>query len=246
MKIVVSKANFGGRNSVKWHNLFEKDPRGEVGYYYFTDQSMSSEPVHELRERGVSVAEINFNNCIIDHPLGNLEYQKRRQAKLYKIMPDLFVGGADYYIWMDAYFEMAMNPIDIITNSGFDKSDSHIAFFKHSSRDCLFDEMDLIKDISYDSSSSLDLKRMFYQNPNFQYPKNNGLYECTCFIMKNTFESKLIRMEWLNHMNRFSSRDQVSLPFVLTQLNQEPHILEGKILPGKPGDNPYFISSGNN
>ena len=81
MKIVVSKANFGGRNSVKWHNLFEKDPRGEVGYYYFTDQSMSSEPVHELRERGVSVAEINFNNCIIDHPLGNLEYQKKEDRR---------------------------------------------------------------------------------------------------------------------------------------------------------------------
>jgi hypothetical protein len=234
MKIAIIKANFGHRNSVFW----QKTPSFEgVDYHYFTDHQ-------NISLRNVTTHYINYNNCLLDTPVGTNKFKCRRKAKLYKILPDLFLPNYDYYIWMDAYFEIKCSPQLIIHHSKLDKSDSNFCFFKHSERDCVYEEAQLIKKIKYDDTSMVDFQMESYKNC-FSYPEKNGLYECTCFVFKNTEKSKCIRMEWMNHINRFSSRDQLSIPFVLRQFDETPIILEGRILPGREGDNPYFISAGN-
>ena len=41
-------------------------------------------------------------------------YANRRNAKIYKIMPHLFVPGYDYYIWVDATHAVKMDPKEIV------------------------------------------------------------------------------------------------------------------------------------
>ncbi len=240
MKIAIVKSNFGSRNSVFWNNL----PKIEnIDYYYFTD-SNDEISKNNLKTRGINVINVNQDNCFIDSPVGSTRFRSRRQGKIYKILPDIFIPNYDYYIWMDAYFELKNDPRLIILNTGFDTSVSNFCLFKHSQRNCVYEEAELIKQINYDDTSVVDFQMMAYKSA-FNYPANNGLYECTCFIFKNNDKSKYIRLEWFNHINRFSSRDQLSLPFVLNQFKEKPIILEGKILPGNAQDNPYFISAGN-
>jgi len=240
MSIAVVKANFGTRNSVFWHNTPKIDG---VDYHYFTD-STDKESLSSLISRGVYVHEVNLNNCILDTPVGTNRFKTRRQAKLYKLIPDLFIANYEYYIWLDAYFELKINPVEIVKQTGLNTSSYNFAFFKHSARNCIYEEANIIKSINYDDQKMVDFQMMCY-NTSFNYPTNNGLYECTCFAFKNNNRSKLIRLEWLNHINRFTSRDQLSLPFVLNLFNEVPSIIPGKILPGTLTDNPYFISGGN-
>lgn len=239
--ITVSKSCFGKRNTPHWQNVFADS---NVKYNYFTDDDISGQVYREMIDRGVNVQNVDDNNCTIDAPLGTASFRSRRKAKLYKIIPDMFDCGSEYYIWMDAYFELKMSPQEIITKSGFADSDSPVALFKHSQRDCVYEEMDVLKNIKYDHAPALDMQKIFYES-SLKHPENGGLYECTCMIFDNSIKSKLFRLEWLSHINRFSSRDQVSLPVILRQMNITPHILEGKILPGFGDDNPYFVSLGN-
>lgn len=240
MKIAVIKSNFGNRNSIFWQNISNLD---SVDYHYFTD-SNDIVSKNNLIGNGVHVHTVNYNNCLLDTPVGTHKFRTRRQAKIYKILPDLFAPSYDYYIWMDAYFEIKSHPVDIIQNSGLIESNSNFAFFRHGERDCIYTEAELIKKINYDDRSTVDMQMMTYRSA-FSYPENNGLYECTCYVFKNTEKSKHIRVEWLNHINRFSSRDQLSLPFILHSFNESPVVLAGRILPGRETDNPYFVSGGN-
>jgi hypothetical protein len=60
-----------------------------------------------------------------------------------------------------------------------------------------------------------------------KYPKNNGLYELPCSIRKNTEIINKMNLMWWEIICRYSSRDQISLPYVLHKLNIQPLILEG-------------------
>jgi hypothetical protein len=237
MKIAVVKANFGGRNSIFWDNV----PQIEgVSYNYFTTEEADTTNLPD----NVNIISVKENNCILDRPTGMDRYRSRRQAKLYKILPDLFLPDYDYYIWMDAYFELYSDPRYVIDSSGITEDGKNFAFFKHSQRDCLYEEGELIREINYDCRQIVESQLRSYKSC-FEYPENNGLYECTCFIFKNTQKSKHVRLEWMNHINYYSSRDQLSLPFVLNQMEETPVIIPGGILPGYPGQNPYFVSGGN-
>ena len=139
------------------------------------------------------------------------QYMDRRHAKIFKILPHLFLPGYDYYIWIDSTHMVGMNPNQIIEMY---LKDSDIALFKHPERDCVYDEGDIIQGVKFDKGYNVQSQMNFYESTS--YPRNNGLYELPCRIQRNTGQIQALMLTWWELICKYSSRDQLSLPFAMT------------------------------
>lgn len=149
-------------------------------------------------------------------------YVGRRNAKIYKILPNLFLPDYDYYFWVDSTHELIMNPNYVINDiiKGGD-----IALFTHKQRSCVYQEGDELINLNYDNLELIQKQIEYYKSEN--YPENNGLYELPCSIRKNCEKINTMNLMWWELICKYSSRDQISLPFVLNKLNIKPFILDG-------------------
>ena len=150
------------------------------------------------------------------------QYRGRRNAKIYKVMPNMFLPEYDYWFWVDSTHEVVVHPKEIIEKY---LGDSDIGLWKHTDRDCAYKEANVIKQLGYDHKELVDNQINYYNSVN--YPKDNGLYELPVSVRKNTDKIKIFNMRWWEQICRFSSRDQISLPFVLWKSNITPTLLPG-------------------
>jgi len=151
------------------------------------------------------------------------KYFNRRNAKVYKAAPHLFMHGWDMCIWHDPTHEVEVDPAgiyrDIITPEG------EIALFKHESRNCVYSEAEAILNWNMDHTKVVSEQMEFYRSN--KYPEENGLYECPVIVRNSTMKMESLGLRWWEIISKYSSRDQLSMPFVLWSLNIDPVILEG-------------------
>ena len=133
-----------------------------------------------------------------------------------------FLPDYDYYFWIDSTHTLQANPQEVI-----DKylTDSDVAVFKHPQRDCIYIEGEFVKQIKFDHPNLLEDQLEFYKD--MCYPKNNGLYELPVRVQRNTKLTQQMGWMWWEQICMFSSRDQISFPFVCHQLGIKPSILPG-------------------
>jgi hypothetical protein len=203
MKIAILTAISGLKNKL----INPKIKFDNVDYFAFVD-NIIEESVWK---------QIKINDFTLDN-----KYKGRRNAKIYKIVPHLFLPDYDYYFWVDSTHEVIVDPFYIVNNiiKGAD-----IALFNHTERNCVYDEAELLIQLGYDNIDNIENQILFYNKEN--YPKNNGLFELPCSIRKNTEKINTMNLMWWEIICKYSSRDQISLPYVLNKLNIQPHILEG-------------------
>lgn len=157
----------------------------------------------------------------LDFTLDN-KYKGRRNAKIYKVLPHLFLPNYDYWFWVDCTHELVMNPEKVIHEY---MKDSQIALWNHTTRNCAFKEAQEIININYDHADLVEAQLKYYKSEG--YPEDNGLYELPVSIRKNTDKIKVLNLRWWEQICKFSSRDQISMPFVLWKTNIKPLILPG-------------------
>lgn len=150
------------------------------------------------------------------------KYQGRRNAKIFKVLPHLFLPEYDYYFWVDSTHEVVLDPHYVIKDIIFE---ADIALFKHSQRNCVYDEAEELIKLNYDHVNLIKSQIDFYKSENF--PKNFGLFELPCSIRKNTPKINTLNLMWWEIICKYSSRDQISLPFAINKLKIKPFILEG-------------------
>ncbi len=146
----------------------------------------------------------------------------RRNAKIYKIVPELFIPGYDYYFWVDATHEVIVDPKSIIETY---IKDSLIGCFKHSTRTCAYAEGEEILRLNYDHPNNVILQLNWYYSQGF--PQNNGLWEMSTFIRKNCLEVNKLNLMWWEQICKYSSRDQISFPYCLWKTGITPTQLPG-------------------
>jgi len=162
-------------------------------------------------------------NNIIDFTFDST-YKNRRNAKIYKIMPMIMAPGYDYYFWVDATHDVIEHPIHIIQKY---LNHSDIAVFKHRERNCVYDEIEELKKLEYDYKEVLTKQSEIFRNVDF--PVNYGLYELPVIAWRNTRQSQKLALRWWEFICGHSSRDQISLPFILWSLSMRPAILPGRV-----------------
>lgn len=163
-----------------------------------------------------------WNQQPMVHFSNDKKFAGRRNAKQYKVLPHLFVTGYDYYIWVDVSHDVIADPekmCDIFLK------DSDIALFKHNQRSCIYQEAEILKELQYDHLENIERQIQFYKS--VDYPENNGLYELPVSIRKNTHAISLLNMKWWDNICKYSSRDQLSMPFCLWECGIVPTILPG-------------------
>ena len=72
------------------------------------------------------------------------------------------------------------------------------------------------------------LEKQFKYYKQSNYPKHNGLYDCSFIMIVNNDTTKELGIHWWSEIEKFSSRDQISLPYVLNKLGIKPYIITQK------------------
>lgn len=164
-------------------------------------------------------------------PVRNLFTDPNRNAKIHKVLAHQYVGEYDYSIWIDGNIELICSPVELVKKY-LAKND--IAVFRHFRRNCIYAEADECIRHNLDDANVMLEQVSKYKEAN--YPKDNGLFECTIILRKHIKRIERFNNWWWSEICRHSKRDQLSFNYVLHNLKIEP-----KVLPGDIYKNDYFL-----
>lgn len=169
----------------------------------------------------------------------------RRNAKPYKILSAVMFPEYEYVIWVDGNHQLKKDPQTIIDEYG---SDVDFFLFKHPDRTCLYQELMAVAGWQLDYRQLLETQFGFYKSVNM--PENYGLFEMSTFMVKTSESVKELQLMWWEQINKFSSRDQISLPYCLWKMGSKikTGLLKGFAnlftMQGKMEGNEYFSDRG--
>nr|WP_317267847.1 rhamnan synthesis F family protein [Arthrospira sp. SH-MAG29] len=212
-KIIVYTCNFGNYESVKEPMVI--DPR--VEYILFTDR----------KDMQSKTWKIIYINELAENP--------RRASRLAKILPHKYLPDHDISVYLDSTF--TVKEPDIYNMVERCMGDSDIALYKHSERNCVYDEIDFcetseIRNVDSETCSKIRAK---YQSIN--YPRKNGLFENGFIFRQNNSKIKELNELWWSEYVSGAERDQFSLMYCLHLLNVKPNSIKiGKQM----RDNPFI------
>lgn len=152
----------------------------------------------------------------------DIKYRNRRAARHFKALPHLYMPQHTVSIWMDMTHDVVMDP-RAIEEKFLSKAD--IALFKHELRNCVYAEGSLAIKYKLDHIHRIKLQLQWYKAVNYQ--PGRGLWETPGMVRRNTNVIAKANNTWWEMMCRFSSRDQISLPYVLEKYGVKPHVLPG-------------------
>jgi hypothetical protein len=173
------------------------------------------------------------------------KYKDRRNAKIYKLLSSLMFPQYDYIIWEDGNHQLKMDPQKIFEEYG---NDFDLLLFKHPDRVCTYQEMNAVAQWKLDELPNIQNQFNFYKGVGM--PEKWGLFEMSTFIIKNTPIINTFQLMWYEQICKFTSRDQISLPFVLWKLGNKINfkILKGYSnlfsMDGQNTGNEYFEDQG--
>lgn len=145
----------------------------------------------------------------------DFRYMYRRAAKAPKVLSNLYFPDAEYTIWMDGTHTVKSNPDKLVEK--YLSTGKYFATFKHPSRKSLFEEAKVIKKLGLDHHYRVDSQINHYKTMGFK-EGNYGLPATTVLLRKNSQKLNAVELAWWEQINRFSSRDQLSLPYVFTSM----------------------------
>lgn len=204
MKIAVVSSCFGVE--LKIPNIISDS---NADYHLFTDQSV------ENNVKGWNIHSNYFNSSIS-------EYNSRRSGKIFKILPEIFLPNYDFYIWHDIGHQLIKEPTKVIKE---ELKNEYFAVFKHMSRKNSLEEIKFVKKIGFDSKLILNMQLKDYKKHNNL--ESFGLYALPTFIKANNTFTKKFSIMWWEQIAKYSSRDQISFPFICCKLDYKPKLLKG-------------------
>lgn len=137
---------------------------------------------------------------------------ERRNAKIYKVLPHLFLDN-EITIWLDGNISFAPN-VDIEKFVDEFLGYRDIAFFMHPYRDSLKDEAETCITLKLDDEIRIRNQVGWYFSHG---PVKRHLLEAGVIVRRNTDMVNTFNEKWWAHICRWSSRDQISLPYVLSR-----------------------------
>lgn len=141
----------------------------------------------------------------------------RRLSRFPKMNPHLVLPEYEYSVWVDGN-------ISIISSNVYDEIKKQIkgnvlwSGIIHPDRDCVFEEIKFCLSKGKDTVYNLIKTGLFLRLHRF--PRQAGLLENNFLIRKHT-DPAIIKVDadWWNLYKNFSWRDQITLPYVLSDKN---------------------------
>jgi hypothetical protein len=151
-----------------------------------------------------------WKNVVINGLESNDIYSFRKLGKLPKIVSHIFLPNYEWYVWHDFNQEVSFDPV--IVTSHLDKNGKVFAGFRHSLRQCVFQEAETVR-YSRESADAVDKVKELLTECGVE--KNSGLFELTAFYRKNTIRVNDAFCHWMYLINHVSSRDQLTFPLIV-------------------------------
>jgi len=144
----------------------------------------------------------------------NIDLPLNMMNRRYKILPHLFLSEYESSLYVDSNILFKRNPIYIK-----EKYLIHTNFVlpKHQDRNCVYEEA--LACIYLNKEKIKKIKLQVNQYKNDLMPKEFGLSENNILARNHNDKEIIYLMEqWWLELNKFTQRDQLSLPYVLYKL----------------------------
>lgn len=132
------------------------------------------------------------------------------KAKYFKIFPYEFFPNYDFSIWVDGNVKIVSDiyPIAIIAEN------SSIATYNNPLHNCIYTEKDYMIFNNRVSASLINKQVEDYKKDGF--PEQFGMRELSIIYRKHIDQECYdIMKDWWEHVNKYTMRDQISLPYLL-------------------------------
>lgn len=203
-KVVLYTARFGTPGRFRTHeSSLPADDR-----IYYTDIDVE-EGCHQMVPVGRSRTVKNDFYQIRKMNLDHISPPIKRQRFVKICIPDELFDNYEYSIYADIKRPVVSNFDQLIK---FLQDGSDFLVRKHPGRNCAYKEADfLLRKNWYDNSAILKQVE-FYKKEGF--PAHSGLYWSVQLFRRHTKELKEFSRLWWKQVERYSYRDQISLPYV--------------------------------
>ncbi|XP_020235423.1 uncharacterized protein LOC109815190 [Cajanus cajan] len=217
-KVVVSTCAFGGGDDLYQPIGMSKASLKKVCYVAFWDEITVK--AQELVER--RIGENGFIGkwrvvVVQDLPFAD----QRLNGKIPKMLSHRLFPQAKYSIWVDSKSQFRRDPLGVLEALLW-RTNTILALSEHGARSSVYDEAKAVVKKNKAKPEEVEVQLNQYRKDGLPEDKRfNGkkaLCEASVIVRKHTPLTNLLMCVWFNEVVRFTSRDQLSFPYVLWRL----------------------------
>ncbi|KAI8013722.1 hypothetical protein LOK49_LG05G01909 [Camellia lanceoleosa] len=217
-EVVVSTCTFGGGDDLYQPIGMSEASLKKVCYVAFWDEiTLQTQELEEHRIdenhmigrwRVVVVRELPF-------------VDQRLNGKIPKMLGHRLFPRARYSIWVDSKSQFRRDPLGVL-EAFLWRTNSSLAISEHGARSSVYDEAKAVVKKNKATPEEVEVQLTHYHQDGFPEDKRfNGkkaLAEASVIVREHTPLTNLLMCLWFNEVVRFTSRDQLSFPYVLWRL----------------------------
>ena len=171
----------------------------DVDRFCFTDLDIESD-FYQIKK-------MNLNH------LSSISIRQQRFTKI--CIPDEIADNYEYSVYVDCKRESV---IDFEWLLSFMEPHSDFVTRRHKTRNCVYEEGRVCIERKRDDEAIILKQLDFYRNED--YPAHNGLHYSYILLRRHTRRLKKFSRLWWGQLERYSHRDQISLPYVAWKHNE--------------------------
>ncbi|CAN0922128.1 Probable hexosyltransferase MUCI70 [Linum grandiflorum] len=146
---------------------------------------------------------------------------QRLNGKIPKMLGHRLFRNAKYSIWVDSKSQFRRDPLGVVETLLW-RTKSVLAISEHGARSSVYDEAKAVVDKHKARPEEVEVQMTRYKKDGMPEDKRfNGkkaLNEASIIVREHTPITNLFMCIWFNEAVRFTSRDQLSFPYVLWRL----------------------------
>uniref|UniRef100_A0A5B7AQM4 TOD1/MUCI70 glycosyltransferase-like domain-containing protein n=1 Tax=Davidia involucrata TaxID=16924 RepID=A0A5B7AQM4_DAVIN len=217
-KVVVSTCAFGGGDDLYQPIGMSEASLQKVCYVAFWDEITLAAQEKEGRRIGEDQYIEKWRIVIVK----NLPFQDQRlNGKIPKMLGHRLFPHARYSIWVDSKSQFRRDPLGVLEALLF-RTNSELAISEHGARSNVYDEAKAVVKKNKATPEEVEVQMIQYHHDGLPEDKRfNGkkaLAEASIIAREHTPLTNLFMCLWFNEVVRFTSRDQLSFPYVLWRL----------------------------
>ncbi|KAK9748352.1 hypothetical protein RND81_02G051800 [Saponaria officinalis] len=217
-KVVVSTCTFGGGDDLYQPIGMSNSSLQKVCYVAFWDEITLSTQEAQKKKVGDDHHIDKWRIVVVK----NLPFSDQRlNGKIPKMLAHRLFPNARYSIWVDSKSQFRRDPLGVLEALLW-RSKSVLAISQHGARSSVYDEAKAVVKKNKATPEEVEVQITQYRHDGLPEDKRfNGrkaLAEASIIVREHTPMSNLLMCLWFNEVVRFTSRDQLSFPYVLWRL----------------------------
>ncbi|KAG2545614.1 probable hexosyltransferase MUCI70 [Panicum virgatum] len=217
-RIVVATCAFGGGDDLHQPIGMTENSIRKVCYVAFWDEVTRA----SQEEEGNKIGEDNMIGLWRIILVSDLPFSDQRlNGKIPKLISHRLFPMARYSIWVDSKSQFRRDPLGVLEALLW-RSNSSLALSEHGARSSLYDEAKAIVKKHKATPEEVEVQLDQYRKDGIPDEKKfNGkkaLAEASVIVRDHAPSTNLFMCLWFNEVVRFTSRDQLSFPYVLRRL----------------------------